>query len=418
MKQILMISLKALAAFLLLVALVFVIFSVSPIYNFSAPKAFEGPDIYNPYEGISGSWKRACFHIHTKVDNILNECPDYPDKVYEDYKKLGYDIIAFSNHNYITRHPVDSSLQINVYEQGINIPKFHKLVFNPRRVHFWDVLMPVFDSQKQWQYDYLGADADFIVMNHPDRTLGMNLRSMRHLTGYRMIEAECGAKRKQVLWDYGLSAGHYSHILLNDDCHDSGHHSQIARRCSWLDVPSARYEDIAPVLMSGRFYSMSLPDYGWGDWEAKYAGNAALPRVEDIGVRGDSVYVSLSQPARIEAWGQDHTMLAECEGTTMVYVMRPEDPYVRFVASFIDGVWKSEHVVIYTNAFARYDASVADSPYEVSPHSVNWLLTVLFNLLLLAIAVLLLLLIRRTLTFEKKKTGFTVEELRFRGIVP
>ena len=32
-------------------------------------------------------------------------------------------------------------------------------------------------------------------------------------------------------------------------------------------------------------------------------------------------------------------------------------------------------VTIYSNAFARYDQALADSPYEVAPHKVNWLLT-------------------------------------------
>ena len=412
MKQILLIILRVIAAVLLLAVIVVTIFSVSPIYRFSRPQPFSGPDIYNPYSGLSGSWKRACFHIHTKVDNILNECPEYPDAVLDDYRKFGYDIVAFANHNQLTKHPSDSSLQINVYEHGYSIAKFHKLVFNPGRINRFDHIVPLLKSQRQWQLDYLGKDADFIVFNHPDRTLFTSPRTMRALTGYRLIEADCNYGTDLRLWDAALSAGHYSHNLIGDDCHDSRNHRKIARRCSWLDVPSARYEDIAPVLASGRFFSMRIPDFGNGDWDVKYAENANLPTIQDIGVRSDSIYICLSAPARIEAWGQDHTLLAESYGSYLSYELGDGEPYLRFTAYLDNGV------VIYSNAFARYDASVSDTPYVVSPHKVNVLLTILFNLGLLIALIIELLLLRLVVTYKKKKARPTVEQLRFRGIVP
>ena len=52
------------------------------------------------------------------------------------------------------------------------------------------------------------------------------------------------------------------------------------------------------------------------------------------------------------------------------------EPYARITAFFADGA------VIYTNPFARYDASAQDSPYDSTPQPVNWPLTVVFNLLL------------------------------------
>ncbi len=412
MKKILLIVLRAFAAVLLLAAAVITIFSVSPIYRFSKPKPFSGPDIYNPYQGISGSWKRASFHTHTKVDNILNECPEYPDKVLSDYRKLGYDIVTFSNHNLLTPHPTDSTLQVDVYEHGYSISKFHKLVFNPGRMHLFDHILPVLASQKQWQYDYLGRDADFVMMNHPDRTLFTTSRTMRLLTGYRFIEGECGYDTGLIHWDEGLSAGHYSYNLLSDDCHDTGNHRKVARRCTWIDTPGARYEDIAPALGAGRFYSMRIPDFGDGDWQVKYRENANLPSIKDIGVRSDTLFISLSAPARIVATGQDRSVLAETTGTEMTYVMRAGDPYVRFTAYFDNGV------NIYSNAFARYNARISDSPYVVSPHKVNVALTVLFNLGLLGLLLLELACLKFVLTHKKKKSRPTVEQLRFRGIVP
>ena len=105
--------------------------SFSPVYRFRAPAPFTGPDIYNPYRNIDTSlcWKRANFHTHTKVKGIMNECDYWPEEVYEKLEKFGYDIVTFSNHNELTVHPFDSSLQVNVYEHGYNLFKYHKLVF-------------------------------------------------------------------------------------------------------------------------------------------------------------------------------------------------------------------------------------------------------------------------------------------------
>ena len=398
MKNALFFSLRLLASAFVLTALLICVFSVSPVFSFSEPQAFCGPDIYNPYDSIpeNPDWQRANFHTHTRVDCILNECPEYPAVVYDDYMKLGYDVLAFSNHNRITLHPYDSTLQVNVYEHGYGLFKFHKLVFGAPAVNRFDHLLPLLASQKQWQYDLLSRDADFLVMNHPDRTLGMTPRTMRLLTGYRLMEADCGISTDLLRWDEALSAGHYSHCLINDDCHDSGNSRKVGRRCSWLAVPSARYEDLRECLLAGRFYSMRVPDFGDGDWALKYACNDSLPRVEAVGLQADTVCLELSAPARIEAWGQDHTLLAEVQGDCFRRPLGPDEPYMRLAAFFDDGV------VIYTNAFARYDSSKTATPYVESPHSVNWLLTVLFNAGLLVLSVLLCLCLRRLWVSHKE----------------
>ena len=412
MKKLLVTILRAVGAVAVLALIILTLFSVSPIYRFGRAKPFSGPDIYNPYDGASGSWQRACFHIHTHVDGLFNECPESPDTVYADYRRFGYDILSFSNHNTLTPLPCDSSLQISVYEHGYNLAKFHKLVFNPRRVMRFDHLLPILASQKQWQYDLLARNSDFITLNHPDRSSFITPRTMRLLTGYRFIEGDCNCGTDLTRWDEGLSAGHYSHNLIGDDCHDSRNHAKIARRCIWLDSPSAKYEDVAPALMAGRFYSMRIPDFGNGDWDVKYEQNARLPRVESVGVSADSVWLSLSEPARIEATGQGHTLLAEATGTGIVYKLGENEPYVRFTAYFDNGV------VLYTNAFARFNERITDTPYVVRPHKVSVVLTILFNLVLLTLLVLELIALNFVLTYKKKKTRLTVEQLRFRGIVP
>lgn len=372
------------------------------IYRFADPKPFVGEDIYNPYASLDTSigWKRANFHTHTKVDNIFNECPEYPDVVYEDYAGFDYDILTFSNHNQLTAHPNDGALQVDLYEHGINLFQFHKLVFSPRRMILHDILLPFIPSQKQFEYDYLSRNADFIVMNHPDRTDFMTMESMRKLSGYRVIEADCGISTECERWDEALSAGHYSVAVADDDNHNSKISYKIAVRCSWQNVRDTSYSELKRALFSGCGYSMRIPDFGEGDWAIKHKANRHLPSIRWIGLCGkDTVCVEFDRPAaRILAIGQNHTLLdSALLSSTFSYPFKAEDHYVRVTAYFEDGT------VIYSNPFARYDANETETPWVESPHPVNWPLTLLFNAALAALIAGCILLVRGLLTHPERK---------------
>lgn len=376
-------SSRTLACVVLTLLLAVFATSVSPVYKFDDPAPFEGPDIFNPYRNLDTAlcWKRANFHTHTRVDGIFNECEYYPAEVYDALEKFGYDIVTFSNHNRLTVHPFDPSLQVNVYEHGYNLFKYHKLVFGSDKVNRFDHLLPLFAFQKQFQLDLLGKDSDLIQLNHPLRTDVLSRPQMEKLGGYRIMELDSGKSTENEYWDWALSAGHYSFALAGDDLHYPDRTSRIAVRCSFLCTPSASYEDIYATLQDGCYYSMRVPDYGNGDWDVKYAENMSLPYIEDIGLTGDTIYLDLSEKAdSIKVTGQDHATLSLALDTDgMEYVMRPEDNYARMTAYFPAGE------VIYTNPFARYDAAVSSDPFRAPGHEVNVLLTILYNLLLLGL---------------------------------
>ena len=371
------------AALLLLLAVLGT--GVSPVYDFRAPRPFSGPDIFNPYRDLdtANCWKRANFHTHTRVKGPfpMNECEEWPDETLAEYEKFGYDIVTFSNHNELTVHPTDPALQVNVYEQGYSPFKFHKLVFGSDRVKHYDPLVPLLASQKQFELDRLGDGSDFIQINHPYRTVGTSRRHLEALSGYEIMELDTGISTENEYWDWALSAGHYSFGLANDDFHHIDNSVNIAVRCNFLCTPSGRYEDLKETLLGGCFYAMRVPDYGWGDWEIKYEKNKDLPYVKDIGLDGGTVHMTVSEPAdSIRVTGQDHRTLAlvqKCD--SIAYTMKPEDSYARLTAYFPEGE------VIYSNPFARYDASVSATPFDQAPQKVDILLTVLFNLLLLAL---------------------------------
>ena len=382
MKRALLFIGRLLGSLALLFLLLVWITGVSPIYNFRAPQPFSGPDIFNPYSAMdsASAWKRANFHTHTRVKGPwpMNECPydaAYTDSV---LRSLGYDIVTFSNHNEITEHPYDSTLQVNVYEQGYSPFKFHKLVFGSPSVKHWDPLLPLLASQMQFELDRLGADSDFIQINHPYRTVGTTGERMALLSGYQLMELDTHISTENEYWDAALSAGHYSFGLANDDLHHPERHWLTAIRSNFLRTPSGTYEDIRKTLRSGCFYAMRVPDYGDGDWAVKREKNRELPTVEAIGLEGNELYLTLSQKAdSIRIGGAGHrTLLMETDTCSIRYALPEGEPYARMTAFFPDGA------VIYTNPFARYDASVRESPFDPAPQPVNLPLTLLFNLLL------------------------------------
>lgn len=381
LRKTLVIIVKTVASVALIAFMAIFATSVSPVYTYDDPSPFTGPDIFNPYRSIDTAycWKRANFHTHTRVEGIFNECEYWPGEVCDAYEKFGYDIVTFSNHNELTGHPFDPALQVNVYEHGYNLFKYHKLVFGSGKVNRFDHLLPLFAFQKQFQLDLLGKDSDFIQFNHPLRTNGISKEQMEKLSGYEIMELDSGKSTENEYWDWALSAGHYSFGLANDDLHYPDRSSRIAVRCNFLCTPSASYGDISKTLMNGCYYSMRVPDYGKGDWDAKYAGNTDLPSIKDIGLDRSSIYMSLSENAdSIKVTGQNHAVLKHVTDTYGIeYAMKAEDSYARITAYFPDGE------VIYTNPFARYDASADSDPFNGPSHSISWILTVLYNLLVL-----------------------------------
>ena len=297
---------------------------------------------------------------------------------------MGYDIVTFSNHNALTSHPTDSSLQVNLYEHGYNLCKFHKLVFGSSRVWHFDNLLPIFASQKQFQIEQLKQQGDIIVLNHPLRTNSLSNNQLEKIGGYNIIELDSGKSTENSYWDAALSAGRYSFGIANDDLHHPDRTRAIAIRCNLLCTPTAEYNDICTTLLDGCYYSMRVPDYGDGDWEQKRGQNRHLPYIRNIGLNDNNIFITLSEAAdSIKVTGQGHRTLAVAYNTdTLGYAMAPTESYGRFTAYFAEGE------VIYSNPFARYDSNSSDSPFSTT-YSINILLTVLYNLIVALLAALL-----------------------------
>jgi hypothetical protein len=97
------------------------------------------------------------------------------------------------------------------------------------------------------------------------------------------------------------------------------------------------------------------------------------------------------QADSIKVTGQNHITLSVARNSsTASYTMTENDPYARITVYFPDGE------VIYTNPFARYDASKMETPYTAPSHTVNIPLTILFNFTLLVLCAGVILTFYRT----------------------
>lgn len=376
-----MIGIKALSLLIIVIAMLVVVSSVSLVYDFAEPQPFSGPDIYNPYRNVDTTlgWKRAALHTHSRVDGILSECDFTPKQIVECYRELGYDVVHFSNHNEHTKHPTEGDVAI--YEHGYNIAKLHMNVYGSDDVMLYDPILPIFDFQRQFKLDLLSDGADLVQLNHPGRTKGIDKQTLQRLGGYRVIELSRIIEKNQEEWDWALSAGRYVFGVYTDDMHFLDCSDAVAIRSTMLNTPSESYDDVVATLNDGAYYSLYTPDYGAGNWDVKREMNLTIPRIRTIGERGGEIYVTLSESADSVCFtGQNQRVLHtvyRCDSAS--YVMTNEDSYARITAYFADGER------IYTNAFARYDAEKMDSPFDAEHHSVNIWLTILYNLMLLAI---------------------------------
>lgn len=399
------IAAKSVGVLLLVALLAIVVTSPTPIYRFTEAEPFSGNDIFDPYSSAQSDaeWARANFHTHTRVGGLLNECDYTPEQTIAEYGRYGYNIVTLSNHNLITPHP-EPQLHVSLYEHGYNLLKYHKLVFGSDEVFHLDHLLPILTSQKQWQIALLRERSDIVQLNHPLRTPTLAGEQLAKLQGYTLIELDSGKSTDNHYWDTALSAGHYAFGTAGDDLHKPDRSTAIAMRTTMLNIPldhhstlldnaSATYPELLATLRSGAFYAMRLPDYGNGNWDIKEQMNAEIPYIEDIGLRNTEIYIRLSECAdsiRFTSDGGCCVALAT-DVREASYTMRDEDSYVRITAFMPGGE------VIYSNPFARYDATVTSTPLTESLPEVSWLLTILFNTALFIVAMLLVVLIYKVI---------------------
>jgi hypothetical protein len=313
-----------------------------PLYIFPEPKPFHGSKIYNPYQDMDSTpWLKANFQVQSRVWwGLTNGRNNQSKAVFDLYKRLGYDVICFSDYQNINKYKHKSLGYIPAYEHGFGPRKRHQVCIGSRKVTWLDYPLWQSLSHKQTIINNLRADNDIVAIAHPNLKNGYEPSDFKCLTGYDLIEVFNHITCSEAHWDSALSAGRPVFILADDDAHDISNPHLVGRFCTFIKSKSAQQRDIVLALKSGRAYGAQIYMAEEDGYPEKILYSRQLPYLKSAQMNGDSFTVEVSHtPKQISFIGQGgrvkHIVLRNKVAT---YVFGKEDTYIRVEVQF-PNIW-------------------------------------------------------------------------------
>ena len=354
MKGILKYTLYIILAF---VALVVAISLFRPSYSFDEPKPFRGSYLHNPYKDMkSDNWIQANFHAHTRqFGGITNGRLNTNEMLDSAYSALGFDHIGISDYNKINYYDSASPNFIPTYEHGYGIFKIHQLCIGAEKVRRLDYLAFQNLSMKQHTLNRLAKQTRLVIPAHPSFVKnGYLVEDMKYLSNYKLMEVLNGFRISTAHWDTALSNGHLVYLIGNDDSHDVNDITYLGRRFTMINAPENNPEQLMQALENGNAVGVDFsvrPGETWGQKVQRIKNN--LPYIKQVELKGDTLLVSASKPfAKIRFIGQNGVELdVQKYKRTGMYVIKPNDNYVRVELSFND--WTR----LYLNPITRHESS-------------------------------------------------------------
>ena len=354
MKGILKYTLYIILAF---VAIVVAISLFRPSYSFDEPKPFHGSYLHNPYKDMNpNNWIQANFHAHTRqFGGITNGRVNTNEMLDSAYSALGFDHIGISDYNKINYYDSASPNFIPTYEHGYGIFKIHQLCIGAEKVRRLDYLAFQNLSMKQHTLNRLAKQTRLVIPAHPSFVKnGYLVEDMKYLSNYKLMEVLNGFRISTAHWDTALSNGHLVYLIGNDDSHDVNDITYMGRRFTMINAPENNPEQLMQALENGNAVGVDFsvrPGETWGQKVQRIKNN--LPYIKQVELRGDTLLVSATKPfAKIRFIGQNGVELdVQKYKKTGVYVIKPNDNYVRVELSFND--WTR----LYLNPITRHESS-------------------------------------------------------------
>jgi hypothetical protein len=251
-------------------------------------------------------WYRGNLHCHTTESD--GRCA--PAEVMAQYRRQGYDFLALSDHDMLTRarpeEVPEGLLMIPALEAGVGP---HVLCVNVSEN------LPK-QSDRQAVIDATRRRGGLAVLNHPNwgrHFSHWDQEQMERLEGYAGIEIYNavidileGSPYALDRWDRLLSAGKRAWGFAHDDSH-----APVSVGWGWLmaQAEELAVEPIVEALRSGRFYAstgVAIQRIGW-DSEAFTLRSEEADRIRFIGSNG--------------------TLLAQADAATGTYTFRTDDGY-------------------------------------------------------------------------------------------
>ena len=321
----------------ILIVAVALSYAIAPVYDFPAAAPFSGPHIWNPYQEIHGTWKRANFHAHGESWGGITNGAQTDAQVVTAYWAAGYQIATVSDYQRIA----DGVDTIPVYEHGFNLGKHHQLAIGARSVSWWDFPLWQGVNQKQFVIDQLRPTTELISLNHPSRLRAYSVDDLRQLAGYELIELANGRFTTEDRWDAALSSGRPAFAIGGDDTHDINDREHMAVAWNMLDAESTSARDVLDALRHGRSYVVVRKV------DTPMNSDIALERLT---ADDRTMTVTLTgTPAEIAFVGQDGKVRQRSNGLTASYAFTPADTYIRTNI-------QTQRTLLYLNPVIRSDS--------------------------------------------------------------
>ena len=358
---------KKILKYLLYLVIAFVAFLVAmnifvPVYIFDEPVPFHGNYLLNPYQDIDSSYWKCCnFHGHTRQYGGVTNGRNNGNAVYDSmYRLFGYDHVGISDYNKVNGYENGRDPGfIPGYEHGYNVWKTHQVCLGTKKVRRIDYFFYQTLSHKQHMLNKLGEQNRVVAVAHPSFVDGSyNVRDMKYLSNYKVLEVLNGFVNSPEHWDMALSNGHLVYLIADDDTHDVLKVNDIALRITYLNAKDNDANQLYDALLSGKAVGIDFDLDREEQMDHKVERfKRDIPYLNSAKLNGDYFTVNVTKPIRqADFIGQGGTVLKSDwhEDADIVfsasYKIQPSDQYVRTVLTFFDGT------TMWLNPITRHDS--------------------------------------------------------------
>ena len=319
-----------------------------PVYVFDEPQPFHGEYLLNPYQDIDSTYWKCCnFHGHTRQYAGVTNGRANGNIVYDSmYRMFGYDHVGISDYNKVNNFEDGRDPGfIPAYEHGYNLWKTHQVCLGAEKVRRIDYFFFQTLSHKQHMLNKLAKQNRVVAVAHPSFVEGSyNVRDMKYLSNYKIMEVLNGFVNSPEHWDMALSNGHLVYLIADDDTHDVLKVNDIALRITYLNAKDNDAEQLYDALLSGKAVGIDFKldrEEAMDDKVARFKRD--IPYLNSAKLDGDIFTVNTTKRIKDAQFiGQGGTVLKEVHNNNVdticaaSYHIQPSDQYVRTVLTFYD----------------------------------------------------------------------------------
>ena len=347
-------DMKKIFKYFLYVVIAFVGFLVAmnifvPVYVFDEPVSFHGDYLHNPYQDIDSTYWKCCnFHGHTRQYGGVTNGRNNGNAVYDSmYRLFGYDHVGISDYNKMNDYEKGKDPGFILgYEHGYNLWKTHQVCLGTQKVRRIDYFFYQTLSHKQHMLNKLGEQNRVVAVAHPSFVDGSyNVRDMKYLSNYKILEALNGFVNSPEHWDMALSNGHLVYLIADDDTHDVMKINDIALRITYLNAKDNDADQLYDALLSGKAVGIDFKLDRKEKMENKIVRfKQTIPYLNSAKLNGNVFSVNVTKLIKktefigrggVVLKEENHEIADSVFGAS--YRIQPSDQYVRTVLTFFDG---------------------------------------------------------------------------------